>query len=89
MNKGNIGKRSWSFSYNSFVKFHGKKNESQYIQMCGILRCIIKQLHCTCFHCHEFVHIWLIYSAGYSINQFKGDSNPIISMFYQKELYEP
>ena len=43
---------SWSFSYNSFLKFHGKKNWgfltlSGYIQSRLILRCVIKRLHCA------------------------------------------
>ena len=39
------------FSYNSFVKFHGKKFESHtkscYIQTHVISMCVIKGLHCT------------------------------------------
>ena len=41
----------WSVSYNSFVKFHGKKILGAtkwlcYIQVCVIIRCVIKGLHC-------------------------------------------
>ena len=36
---------SWSFSYNSFVKFHGRKiREPQHLA-----RCVIKGLHFSCF----------------------------------------
>ena len=41
---------SWSFSYKSFVKFHGKQfgtatRWSYYIQVHVITRCVIKELH--------------------------------------------
>ena len=44
----------WSFSNNSFVKFHGTKfREPQYDPcytiICVIMRCVIKGLHCTHF----------------------------------------
>ena len=42
---------NWSFSYNSFVKFHGKNLGAStllcYIQIHVISRCIIKGLHCN------------------------------------------
>ena len=43
---------SWSFSYNLFVKFDGKKNigEPQYdcviSKSCVLARCVIKPLYC-------------------------------------------
>ena len=41
----------WSFSYNSCVKFHGKKilepQHECYMQICVITRCVIKGLYCT------------------------------------------
>ena len=37
----------WSFSYNSFVKFHGATTWCCYIQICVIVRCVIKALHCN------------------------------------------
>ena len=46
---------SWSFSYNSFVKFHDKTVWSHnmtvlwYIQICAIMRCVIKRLQCILF----------------------------------------
>ena len=41
----------WSFSYNSFVKIHGKKNwdhniTALYPKWCYIKRYVIKGLHC-------------------------------------------
>ena len=44
---------SWSFSYNTFVKFYGKKNVGAtttwpcYIQIHFIIGCVTKGLHCT------------------------------------------
>ena len=36
----------WSFSYNYFVKFHGKRFGSHNFQICVKVRCIIMGLHC-------------------------------------------
>ena len=51
--KGTILQRNYrkmTFSYNSFVKFHGKKNGSHsmtvFYPICVIRRCDIKGLHC-------------------------------------------
>ena len=49
--KGTILQRNikWSFSYNSFVKFHGKKvwapQPVYYIQICVVTRCVKTGLH--------------------------------------------
>ena len=43
----------WSFSYNSCVKFHGKKlweAQHDYIQISVIMRCVIQGMHCMCSH---------------------------------------
>ena len=41
----------WSFSYNSFVKIHGKKFGSHITQHHGVIsRCVIKGLHSTLFN---------------------------------------
>ena len=45
----------WSFSYNSFVKFHGTKLGSHSMtvlyQICVIMRCVIKGFHCNWLIC--------------------------------------
>ena len=38
----------WSFSYNSFVKAKGMlKIFGSHNMICVIMRCVIKELHCT------------------------------------------
>ena len=42
----------WSFSYNSFVKFHGKnisepKHDHVISKNCVIIGCFVKGLHCS------------------------------------------
>ena len=39
----------WSFSFNSFVKFHGKKIASHNCKICVIMRCVIKGLQSDYF----------------------------------------
>ena len=51
----------WSFSYNSFVKLHGKKYGSYNMTVLYLNRvltkCVIKGLHCTLhFVCRAQIH---------------------------------
>ena len=63
----------WSFSYNSFVKFCGKKIGATtcpyYIRIHVIMRCIIKGLRCIHIRCYngEIIKqaIWIALHVGY------------------------
>ena len=52
----------WSVSYNSFVKFHGKKWEPQHghvVSKSMIRRSVIKRLHCNSMGGSFQDHSWI------------------------------
>ena len=74
----------WSFSYNSFVKFHGKKNLGAtawtcYIQICVITRCVLKGMHCNELYPHliEITKAHSLYSSWLPLWQWGNKLNTI------------
>ena len=85
---------SWSFSYNSFVKFHGKKINLEAttcccdikIHVCVIMRCVINVLHFKCFLSIIQIALLKILLAAAPTSKTKTDSINILADLLPEEM---